>query len=292
MLLRHIRYFLAVAEHGNFTRAAEALHVSQPTLSLQIRQLEESLRAQLLDRTGRTVRVTDAGAAYRAYAQKALQDLEAGKRALHDVQELTRGELRLAITPTFTPYLVGPLVAAFNERYPEISLGVLEMPQERIEAMLADDALDIGIAFEEVSHPDIESRPLLVETLAMVVGPLHPLASKRKALSLKQFEREKFVLLNEQFATRLYINRYCRQYEVAPHIAMESNSVSAVIEVVRRTKMATLLPSAVADTQEGLHQIRLEPAPSNRVAALLQRKDAYRSAASRAFIEIATNLQA
>ncbi|SPK76000.1 DNA-binding transcriptional dual regulator (plasmid) [Cupriavidus taiwanensis] len=291
MLLRHIRYFLAVAEHGNFTRAAEALHVSQPTLSLQIRQLEESLRAQLLDRSGRTVRLTDAGAAYRAYAQRALQDLEAGKRALHDVQDLSRGELRLAITPTFTPYLVGPLVAAFNEQYPEISLGILEMPQERIEAMLADDALDIGIAFDEISHPDIESQPLLVETLAMVVGPLHPLASKHSALSLKQFERERFILLNEQFATRLYINRYCRQHGVVPHIAMESNSVSAVIEIVRRTNMATLLPSAVAGTQEGLFQVRLEPAPSNRVAALLQRKDAYRSAASRAFVEMASKLK-
>ena len=77
MLLRHIRYFLAVAEYRNFTRAAEALHVSQPTLSQQIKELEDTLRVQLLDRSGRTIQLTDAGAAYVRYAQRALQDLEA-----------------------------------------------------------------------------------------------------------------------------------------------------------------------------------------------------------------------
>jgi LysR family cyn operon transcriptional activator len=292
MLLRHIRYFLAVAEHGNFTRAAEALHVSQPTLSLQIRQLEDSLQAQLLDRTGRVVRLTDAGVAYRAYAQRALQDLEAGRRALHDVQDLSRGALRLAITPTFTPYLVGPLVAGFNERHPGIALDILEMPQERIEAMLAADELDVGIAFAEVQLADIESLPLLNEILAMVVGPLHRHAGRRRALSVKQFEQEHFVLLNEQFATRHYINRYCRQHGVVPHVAIESNSVSAVMEIVRRTRMATLLPSAVAFPQQDLFQISLDPAPSGRVAALLQRKGAYRSAAGRAFVELALGLYA
>eukprot|EP01030_Chromulinospumella_sphaerica_P027286 gene27286-biopygen24576 len=101
MLLRHIRYLLAVAEHRNFTRAAEALHVSQPTLSQQIKQLEESLGAPLLDRSGRSVNLTDAGQAYVRFARLALQDLQAGTRAMHDVQDLSRGNLRLAMTPTF-----------------------------------------------------------------------------------------------------------------------------------------------------------------------------------------------
>lgn len=120
MQLRHIRYLLAVAEHGNFTRAAEALHVSQPTLSQQIIQLEETLGVALLDRSGCTVKVTDAGSAYIEHAGRALRELESGRRAIHDVQDLTRGELRLATTPTFTAYMVGPLLAAFNTRYPGI----------------------------------------------------------------------------------------------------------------------------------------------------------------------------
>ena len=89
MLSRHINYFLAVAEHGSFTRAASALHVSQPALSQQIRQLEESLGVPLFDRSGRTIRLTDAGEVWRQYASRALHELGAGKRAIHDVAALT-----------------------------------------------------------------------------------------------------------------------------------------------------------------------------------------------------------
>ncbi|MFL9966432.1 transcriptional regulator CynR [Paraburkholderia sediminicola] len=287
MLLRHIRYFLAVAEHRNFTRAAEALHVSQPTLSQQIRQLEDTLRVQLLDRSGRAIQLTDAGAAYVRYAQRALQDLEAGRRAIHDVQELSRGSLRLAMTPTFTAYLIGPLLEKYNRRHPNITLNILEMPQDRMEALLNEDALDIGIAFSDTQSPDIETQVLFVEVLAVVVGKSHPYAKKRAPLTLREFESEALVLLNEEFATRHYIDRYCRQHGVAPRIAMEVNSISAVIEIVRRSTLATLLPAAIAREHGELRLVDVEPALPQRTAALLLRKDAYRSAAARAFIALA-----
>jgi LysR family cyn operon transcriptional activator len=287
MLLRHIRYFLAVAEHRNFTRAAEALHVSQPTLSQQIRQLEDALDAQLLDRSGRTIQLTDAGAAYVRYAQRALQDLEAGKRAIHDVQDLTRGSLRLAMTPTFTAYLIGPLLRKYNHRYPNITLDIHEMPQERMEALLNEDALDVGIAFSDTHSPEIETQVLFVEALAMVVGKSHRYAKKRAPLTLREFESEALVLLNEEFATRQYIDRYCRQHGVAPRIAMEVNSISAVIELVRRSALATLLPAAIAREHRDLSLVDLEPALPQRTAALLLRKGAYRSAAAQAFIALA-----
>ncbi|WP_206998918.1 transcriptional regulator CynR [Trinickia mobilis] len=287
MLLRHIRYFLAVAEHRNFTRAAEALHVSQPTLSQQIRQLEDALRVQLLDRSGRTIQLTDAGTAYARYAQRALQDLKAGERAIHDVQELSRGSLRLAMTPTFTAYLIGPLLEKYNRRYPNITLNIAEMPQDRMEALLNEDVLDVGIAFDNTRSLDIETEVLFVEALAMVVGKSHPYAKKRAALTLREFESETLVLLNEEFATRHYIDRYCRQHGVAPHIAMEVNSISAVIEIVLRSTIATLLPAAIARAHSELRLVALEPALPQRTAALLLRKGAYRSAATRAFIALA-----
>ncbi|MGV2288091.1 transcriptional regulator CynR [Trinickia sp. YCB016] len=287
MLLRHIRYFLAVAEHLNFTRAAEALHVSQPTLSQQIRQLEETLRVQLLDRSGRTIQLTDAGTAYMRYAQRALQDLKAGERAIHDVQDLSRGSLRLAMTPTFTAYLIGPLLEKYNRRYPNITLNIVEMPQDRMEALLNEDALDVGIAFKDARSPDIEIEVLFVEALAMVVGKSHPYAKRRTALKLREFESETLVLLNEAFATRHYIDRYCRQHGVAPRIAMEANSISAVIEIVLRSKLATLLPASIAREHSELRLVKLEPALPQRTAALLLRKGAYRSAATRAFVALA-----
>src|SRR5215472_2558525 len=103
MLLRHLRYLLAVVEQGGFTRAAEALHVSQPTLSQQVRQLEDRLGFELLDRSGRTVRPTDEGEVYLQHVRRAFAELAAAA----DVRGLGGGLLRLGVTPTFTSYLVG-----------------------------------------------------------------------------------------------------------------------------------------------------------------------------------------
>jgi LysR family transcriptional regulator, cyn operon transcriptional activator len=271
---------------GNFTRR-EALHVSQHTLSQQIRQLEDTLRAPLLDRSGRMIALTDAGLAYLGYARRALQDLEAGRRAIHDVQELSRGTLRVAMTPTFTAYLAGPLVKTFNSRYPGITLTIQEMPQERMETLLNDDALDVGVAFDEVRSPDIEGETLLSESLALMVGKSHPYAKRRRAITLEDFNREALVLLNPEFATRVQIDRLCRRLGAAPRIAIEVNSISAIVEIVRRGRLATVLPAAIAREQKGLFLVPLEFALDERTAVLLQRKGAYRTAAAQAFVALA-----
>jgi LysR family cyn operon transcriptional activator len=288
MLLRHIRYFLAVVEHRNFTRAAEALHVSQPTLSQQIKQLEDALDAQLLDRSGRTIRLTDAGKAYAQYARRALQDLDAGRRAIHDARELTRGDLRLAMTPTFTAYLIGPLVARFNANYPGINLSVMEMNQDHIEALLAQDELDIGIGFMQARSVEIESRAWFVETLALVVGKGHPYAARRRPLSVREFEKESLVLLSGDFATRGHIDRHCQQQGIKPRIAIEANSIGGIIEIVQHSDcLATVLPDAVAHRHEGLRPVALREGMPQRTVAFLQRKGAYRTAACEAFLEMA-----
>lgn len=286
MLLRHINYFLAVAEHQSFTRAATALHVSQPALSQQIKQLEESLDVQLFDRSGRTTRLTDAGEIYLRYARRALQDLKAGQRALHDVQELSRGSLRLAMTPSFMAYLMGSLVASFHARHPGIMLTVREMSQEQMEALLNDDELDVGIAFDEVHSPDIEARMLLMETLALVVGKKHPYARKR-SIAPSALGDEALVLLSGEFATRDQVERYFRQHQVRPHVSIEVNSISAVVEIVRRTRLSTLLPAAIARENKELAAIPLESMPLERAAVILSRKGAYQSAAAQAFVALA-----
>lgn len=288
MILRHIRYLTAVAEHRNFTRAAEALHISQPTLSQQIKQLESSLHVQLLDRSGRTVRLTDAGQAYLSYARRALQDLEAGERAIHDVKDLSRGSLRLAMTPTFTSYLIGPLVENFHSRYPGITLSVQEMTQDRLEASLAADDLDLGIAFSDTRSTEIEAQALFVETLSLVVGRAHPRAGQLKPLSLPDLGREALVLLSGDFATRRHIDAYCRDHSIAPRIAIEANSINAIVEIVRRGRLATVLPYALARQQDGLHPIAVLPHIPPRTVALLRRNGAYRSAANQAFTELAS----
>ncbi|WP_218723148.1 transcriptional regulator CynR [Pseudomonas bubulae] len=291
MLARHIKYFLAVAQHHSFTKAASALHVSQPALSQQVRQLEESLSAQLFDRSGRTTRLTDAGEVYLRYARRASQELEEGKRAIHDVGDLSRGALRVALTPTFTTYLVGPLVEAFHSRYPNITLNLREIAQEQMEELLLADELDVGIAFEDGHSQDIETQPLLIEALALVVGERHPLAGQ-SAIDLGALSAESLILLSEEFATREQIDRYCRQHNITPRVKMEANVIGAVIEVVRRTTLSTLLPATVALAHQGLFAIELSPQRLHRTAVLMQRKGAYQTSAARAFIELATDIAA
>lgn len=286
MLLRHLRYLLAVADHGGFTRAAEALHVSQPTLSQQIRQLEETLGVDLFDRTSRSVKPTDAGQAYIECARRVLVELEAGKRALHDVKDLSRGSLRLAMTPTFMAYLVGPLVRDYVARYPGIHLELFELSMDDIEAGLADDSLDIAIAFTPVRNPDIECIPAFVETLGVMVGREHPLYDSASVLTPEDIAQLDFALLAPDFFTRLSIDEYFRQNGITPKVQIEVNSVSTLLEVIRHSPIATMLPEAIATEDRALRRLRVESEAPQRGAALLRRKNNYHSAAAEAFMKL------
>ncbi|MFE5538589.1 transcriptional regulator CynR [Streptomyces sp. NPDC056492] len=285
--LRHLRYLLAVAEHGSFTRAAEELHVSQPTLSQQIKQLERTVGVQLLDRTGRAVRLTDAGATFVPYARRALQDLAAAERAVLDVADLSRGSLRLAMTPTFTAYLLGPLAAGLHARHPGITLNVKEMAQGQLESALLADTVDLGIAFPGAHLPGIAAAELFTETLGLVVGPDHPHAGRTEPLPVAELPTCPLALLSGDFATRAHVDAYFRLHRVAPPIAVEANSISALTEIVRRTGLATVLPDALTRGDTPLHPVPLDPALPARTVVLLRRESAYESAAVRAFTSLA-----
>lgn len=282
MLLRHLRYLLAVVDHGNFTRAAQALYVSQPTLSQQIRQLEESLGAELLERGGRTVQPTDAGAVYVEYARRVLRELEAGKRAIHDVKDLSRGHLRVAMTPTFMAYLAGPLVRDFLADYPRIHLEIFELSMASIEAGLSEDSLDIAIAFSDVRNPDIEWSPLFTERLAVMVGQAHALYPREEALTLTELASLPLALLTDNFITRTCVDDYCRGHGFDPNVVLEASSVNALLEIVRHAPLATVLPEAIARDDRSLRKIDFADVPPRRTAALLKRRNAYQSTASTA----------
>lgn len=286
MLSRHINYFLAVAEHGSFTRAASALCFSQPLLSQQIRQLDESLGVPLFDRSGRTIRLTIAGEVWRQTASRALQELGAGKRAIHDVAELSRVTLRIAVTPTFTSYFIGPLMADFYAKYPSITLQLQEMSIEKIDDMLCRDELEVGKLFLPVSSPELDAIPLLTESLALVVGQHHPLAVHEQ-VALSRLCDEKLLLLTAEFATREQIDHYCEKAGLHPQVVIEFNSISVVRSLIRRTSLSTLLPAAIATQHDGLKAISLAPPLLERTAVLLRRKNSWQTAAPKAFLHMA-----
>jgi LysR family cyn operon transcriptional activator len=288
---RSLRYLIAVAEHCSFTRAAEALHVSQPTLSQQIKQLEESLHVQLLDRAGRAVRLTDAGTVYVRHARRAMGELDAGKRAMHEVKDLSRGTLRLGMTP-ITEYLATPLLDHFSSRYPGIVMSTLEMSQDEIEAAVAEDRLDAGIAFtntlsSQARSSDIETHILFIEPLNLAVGKGHPSAGKPAPLDGRALEREPLILLNRNFALRRHVDLYCLEHSITPRIAVETNSLGVIVEMVRLGRLVTVLPKAIACAQSGLHPLMLLPEFPHHTITLICHKGAYKSPACVAFGELA-----
>lgn len=289
---RSLRYLLAVAEHHSFTRAAESLYVSQPTLSQQIKQLEESLDTRLLDRSGRSVALTDAGEVYIGYARRALGELDAGKRAIQELQDLSRGSLSLGMTP-ITDYLAAPLIDRFNKHYPGISVGTYEMPQDDIESGILSGNIDIGIAFTNTltvaaSYEYIETQHLFIEPLNLAVGSSHKYARLQAPINHHTLENEPLALLNTDFALRRHIDLYCLEHDIKPQIAIETNSLSTIIEVLRLGRLATILPNTIACQQNEIHPVMLIPELPHHTITLVSRKDSYKSPASLAFKGLAS----
>jgi len=288
---RSVYYLLAVAEHQSFTRAAEALYVSQPSLSQQIKQLEDLLNIQLLDRSGRSIRLTAAGEIYLHHAQRAMKELDAAKRAIHELDDLSRGSLRLAMTP-ITDYLAIPLLVQFNNRYPGITVNTLEMPQNDMKDALAGDHVDIGIAFSSTLTTEMpsgitDSQTLFTETLSLTFGKNHPLAGQKGPLSKHALEQQPLVLFNKNYALRSHIDQYCIEHSISPDIAMEATSLSVIIEMIRLGQLATILPDAIACHQNGLFSIPLLPQLPHHTISLIYRKDVNKSPACQAFEELA-----
>ncbi|MGU3412101.1 transcriptional regulator CynR [Enterobacteriaceae bacterium C34A] len=279
MILRYIHYFLAVAERGSFTRAAAALYISQPALSQQIRLLEQTLGVALFDRTGRSIRLTDAGLVFQQHARQALNALEAGARAVHDVEDLSRGHLRLGVTPTYTPWLVGPLLAAFRQRYPAIALTLSEATQEQIEQQLLNDELDIGLGFAGDHAAELTATPVLRESLVVMVSKTHELAQYQQ-IPLSDLAEQPLVLLDKSFATRVDIDSQCRRQGLRLNIAMETNTLGAITEMISRTPLATILPDTLAHSRNDLCAMSLSPPLSERTGVLLALRNSHHAAAA------------
>jgi LysR family cyn operon transcriptional activator len=289
---RPLQYLMAIVEHGSYTRAAEALHVSQPSLSQQIKQLEESVMTPLLVRNGRSVRLTDAGEIYLHHARRAYGELDAGTRAIEDVKNLSRGSLRIGWTP-ITDFLTCDLLGSFSLQYPGITLSTLEMPADDIESAVTEDRIDIGIAFSKVGAKDFNSKDvvrtrLFEETLCLAVGNSHARAGRKERISTAELGKESMVMLNPNFALRSQVDDYCHQHGIMPKIAIETDSLSVIIEMVQFGPLSTILPLTIIKTQCGIYPIVPAPAIPSKEIQLIYRSSGYKSPACRAFTDLAT----
>jgi LysR family cyn operon transcriptional activator len=284
--LRHLRYFLAVAEAAHFTKAAARLHVTQPTLSHQIRQLEKQLNLPLFDRVGRRVKLTAAGELLLPRARRVISELEEAQTALGELHGLQRGELKVGIVQTVNACVIPEIVARFSAAHPGIRVTCSETAVEEIEAGLESGRLDLGISFLPPARKSLEGEQLFAEELVAVVADSHPL-SRRRHLRVRELAAQPLVLLSTKYCTRQLIDRAFAEAGVQPEVQVEMNSVASILSTVRQAHLITLLPSlALCQRDQGLKAVVLKQPTPRRTVGLLWLQGAQRRTAARAFAEV------
>jgi DNA-binding transcriptional LysR family regulator len=245
--LRHLRYFVAVADELNFSRAAERLHMAQPPLSAAIRQLERELGVELFTRTSREVRLTDAGRAFLDGARRTLAEAE---RAAHEARRAGAGELgRLRIGYSWSArFETLPAIGrALRRSHPGIDLLTQEMWNARIAAALADGSIDVAIALCPEIASGLEFERIRSEPLVALLPARHALAGEQ-ALPLEWLAGEEFVLFPRELAPRLHdaFMAIYRRAGFEPRLRSESFHAGWDIGILDEIAAAALVPASVA----------------------------------------------
>ena len=286
MELRQRRYFLSVAETEHLTQSAQALCVTQSTLSHGLRQLEGELGMPLFDRVGRGLKLSQAGISFRAYAARALQELDAGRMALADMAGLQAGTLTVGVIPTFLTLFIPDVVAAFSAAYPGVQVMVRDLRSGQIEELLSAGQLDLGIAFHPAHREEIAAEPLFDERMHLVVHRSHPLA-QRRSMGMRELADVPLALLPASFATRRLIDDAFAQAQTKPLVRVEMESVDALLLACRHAPLATIAAEhAALNAGDGMCAIALNEPGAVRRAGVLWRDGASRSAAAQEFVAL------
>ena len=282
MELRHLRYFLAAADGLHFGRAARRLHISQPTVSQQIRELEDELGSDLFERRGRGVRLTPAGDLFRTYASRALEDVAAGERALEALAKHEVGELRVAYLASMTAGLVVPAVAAVLRKHPGVKIVAYEGTTRRVERLVLEGKADVGLGLLPTRSPGLDDEPLLESRLVLVVPAQHALAGQSSA-SLRDLSLEAFALLSPSLRARKMADAVFARARMTPRLVLEADAVATVLAVVRAGLAVSVLPEPRVGSGDRVAIVPLRPAPPPHVAALLFRRDVPRGSLAETF---------
>lgn len=282
MELRHLRYFEALADTLNFTRAAERMHVTQSTLSHQIRQLEEEIGQPLFDRIGKRVSMTEAGETLLLHIGPALRQVDRALHAVRDDAGTLAGEIRVGATHSFNIRLIPECVSAFLGRYPAVRVIVEELSAAEITARIANGTLDLGVSYRPVHADALFFEPLYNEELKLVVGERHPMAARKRA-RMVELHNMRMVLLPGYFATRQLLDECFHAAGAEPRIIAELNSIAPMLQLVKQTDIAAVIGASAESGDDGLRFIPLENPTPQRTPGLLWKRGAARPVPVRFF---------
>ena len=286
MELRHLRYFVALAETLSFTRAAGRVHVTQSTLSHQIRQLEEEVGRPLFDRIGKKVVTTEAGELFLGFAARALKEVDLGLAMLKPGGGGLTGQVRIGATHTFNIGLIPECVALFLARHPTVQVRVEELPADQIGAKLHAGELDIGIAYRPNGPTDLWFEPLYNEEMVLVVSDAHPLAG-RKRIRMVELHQQRLVLMPDYFATRTLLEECFKASGAEPLVVAEMSTIAPMLGLVLRMQIGAIVAvNAVPAAMSGLQMIPIESPTPIRTPGILWRMEGEKAAPVQSFAVI------
>jgi LysR family hydrogen peroxide-inducible transcriptional activator len=286
MELHQLRYFVAVAETENFTRASARSHVSQPALSQQIMKLESEVGHKLFHRLGRKAVLTEAGATFLERARRILFEVENAVRELGDHPSMER-RITVGAVQTVMPYLLTPLVAALRESHPNLLINAQEDFRANLLRGVVDGDLDLAVVPTPVKDHRISVEPLLSEPLLLVVGKNHPIAS-RSEISLNDLAEETFISLGDSSALASQVRTFFGDQKLQPRIGFRCAQVATLKLFVAMGLGISLLPqlARLPDDRETLTYLRLTGSAPTRDLVVIRHLQRYQSRGAEQFLSL------
>ena len=281
MELRQLRYFIAIAEEGSFSRAAHRLHVSQPPLSTQIKSLETELGVRLLERTPRGVTLSGAGAAFLEEARAVLARLDVARQQALRAARGELGVLSVGFVSIADYGVLPPALQSFRARFPAVEVQLHELTSDAQVPLLRAGRLDLGIALAPVDAPDLEFERLLREELVLAAPAAHPAARDAGAIDLRALSKESFIVPPRDIAPGLYdlTISYCRSFGFAPRITQQARQMQTVIGLVSSGMGFALVPASVRNLRRaGVRYRRLRRKAVSIELGILTRADSHNAA--------------
>ena len=283
-----IEAFVQVATHNSFSRAAEVLQLTQPSITARIQALERELGEELFERGGRGVRLTDAGRVFLPYTERILQQIQEARDVVEEVRNVQVGSLRLGSAITVSTYVLPGILHRFVREYPGVDVVIRTGRSEQVMNMLLTDEVQVAI-FRSLTNPDVEVVPLYDDEIVLVAHPNHPFARSGEA-TIPEIAREPIVLFDRGSSYYAIIHNLFRRASVIPNVAMELDSLEATKRMVEQGLGIALVPLVTIERElEAGTLVRVDLTdiePIRRPISLLYRRNRKRSRTVQAFIDM------
>ena len=285
MEMHQLRYFVAVAQTGSFSRAAEQCHVSQPSLSQQIQKLERGLGQRLFDRLGRRAALTDAGRLLLDRALAILGTAEDAERRLRDADDPEGGRLSVGVLPTIAPYLLPLVLGRFLKQHRRAEVTIHEdVTRQLLAAVVAGD-LDLALVALPVAADRVQAEALFTEPLLLALPRGHRLARRRR-ITLEDCGAERFIVLDEMHCLGEQVLSFCKAHGCQPWIACRSAQIATIQSLIALNQGVSLLPAMAQRVDRDRRRVYRPLAGSSprRTIGVIWRLHRYHSPAAERFL--------